>query len=299
MATSPPHPAPPHASPASQQYSSPSNTASSRLNSQLPHVAYGQQQAYSSGYAPHHPNHPSYPYKYNPHQRAYASSSRSSGSCSSSARNYYPPCIPEQAIAHHATQDPRSNRFSQDMRHPDPRVHLDESSITHSASEKEHDQFPVTINESGSPDEMYGSSPNRNPIDRPMVAPKPSIKTNNLEQLQNNIRNRNHNNHVSNVLKNQQPCSPLNNKGSQRGKLSSTDSDKVNEFARKRTTSFDSGLPGEEVDLVQESAPNSYVENGTTNNSCNIKTPLLVLPSSSSSSVSGSTAVTAESRLTS
>lgn len=173
--------------------------------------------------------------------------------------------------------------------------------------------------------------------DKPTVAPKPPMSPPadlvrprvNIAMGVNGQRNRNHNNHIenSNINENERkrlnsndmhssqgnspsrpqsvrksnhppsstPATHLEISDMRKQRNSTTSGDNIN----GKAMSCDSGLPGDEPDPEVSASENQpFIAKQPARPPYSMKTPLLLPPGSSSSSVSGSTAITVDSRLT-
>lgn len=144
---------------------------------------------------------------------------------------------------------------------------------------------------------------------KPVVAPKPPISPMDPNRPRTNIvmgvngqRNRNHNNHIDGP-KTDQPNSPTrlqaNRASTSGGNMLDlpTENEKQRNSASGKAMSCDSGLPNDEPDVVDSTETQPFITQPNARVSYKPNKAVIQIPGSSSSSMSGSTTVTAESRL--
>lgn len=166
-----------------------------------------------------------------------------------------------------------------------------------------------------------GTAPSQTQLKPPAVAPKPPVSPGDSNRVRGNVavggqRNRNHNNHIDSVgdgstrlhsgegqYLNTSPGRPQSGKIGVRvtspiKHLEQRNSASNGEQYSVKAMSCDSGLPGDEPDTEPNENQPFLGKMNNTKVSYRPGGALLMPPGSSSSSVSGCTAVTAESRLT-
>ncbi|XP_039260764.2 inactive tyrosine-protein kinase transmembrane receptor ROR1-like [Styela clava] len=148
---------------------------------------------------------------------------------------------------------------------------------------------------------------------KPVVAPKPPISPMDPNRPRTNIvmgvngqRNRNHNNHIDGPkTETQQQGGTPNRLQANRTSTSGNilelpaENEKQKNSASGKAMSCDSGLPNDEPDVVDSTETQPFIpQQSNARVSYKANKAVITIPGSSSSSMSGSTAVTTESRLT-